>query len=249
MRNSVLFILLFIINSSFGQNNQQAFPAPGQGCLSCHQGIEPIRQHPSEMMQAIYKKGARANDPNGCVVCHGGNAIATTKQRAHFGSMDYLLSHDGPKHFYPDPGSSWINENTCGQCHQEQVFAQMNSLMMTEQGKIQGTLWSFGGMEGYQHNIGNYVTSNPDDPHDRLGTDAYRKYMAALKELNPLVYPERMKEPPCAYSRRGRKKSSIGCLYLSASGMSALSYGFKGPSKARRFSWNWLFILSYSLFK
>jgi len=198
MRNSVLFILLFIINSSFGQNNQQAFPAPGQGCLSCHQGIEPIRQHPSEMMQAIYKKGARANDPNGCVVCHGGNAIATTKQRAHFGSMDYLLSHDGPKHFYPDPGSSWINENTCGQCHQEQVFAQMNSLMMTEQGKIQGTLWSFGGMEGYQHNIGNYVTSNPDDPHDRLGTDAYRKYMAALKELNPLVYPERMKELPPA---------------------------------------------------
>ena len=150
------------------------------------------------MMKAIYKLGNKVGDPNGCVVCHGGNPLAVTAKAAHSGTVNYYLGHKGPKTFYPDPGSSWINPNTCGQCHKEQVSAQMNSLMMTEQGKIQGTLWSAGGLEGYNHNVGNYVTANPDDPHERLGTAVYQKYMAELHDKNPLVYPARMKKVPPA---------------------------------------------------
>ncbi len=188
----ILFFPLFVVS----QNVTDDFPAPKKTCLSCHHGIEPIREHQTKMMKEIYKLGKKAGDPNGCVVCHGGNPEATTIEEAHKGIPSYFKSHKGPKNFYPDPGSSWINENTCGICHKEQVSAQMNSLMMTEQGKIQGTLWSFGGMEGYNHYIGNYVTKNPGDPHARLGNDAYKKYMEALKDKNPQVYPLKMKKLP-----------------------------------------------------
>ncbi len=150
------------------------------------------------MMKAIYKTGAEAGDPNGCIVCHGGNPNAVTAKAAHRGSVSYFATNMGPKEFFPDPGSSWINMNSCGECHQEQVSSQMNSLMMTEQGKIQGALWGFGGMEGYEHNVGNYATQNPSDPHVRLGTDIYKKYMLALHMENPQVYPGKMKKLPMA---------------------------------------------------
>ena len=55
----------------------QGFPAMGKGCLAtgkCHAGIEPIRAHNSRMAEEIYRKGKILGDPNGCVVCHGGNS-------------------------------------------------------------------------------------------------------------------------------------------------------------------------------
>ena len=192
---SVVYILLIFPHFLYAQIS---FPAPDKYCLSCHHGIAPIRQHNSGMMKEIYEIGKKAGDPNGCIVCHGGNPAATKASLAHQGTVKYFLNHKGPKNYYPDPGSSWINQNTCAQCHKEQVGSQMNSLMMTEQGKIQGTLWSFGGMEGYNHNIGNYVTANPDDPHARLGTEVYQKYMQALHDKNPQVYPSKMKKLPPA---------------------------------------------------
>ena len=51
------------------------FPSPNQGCLACHQGIEPIREHDSKMMIEIYSEGEKEGDPNGCVVCHYGNSF------------------------------------------------------------------------------------------------------------------------------------------------------------------------------
>ena len=56
--------------------NPGGFPAPNVGCLAtgkCHSGIEPIRAHDSQMAKQIYAKGAKLGDPNGCVICHGGN--------------------------------------------------------------------------------------------------------------------------------------------------------------------------------
>ena len=52
------------------------YPAPNTGCLApgkCHAGIEPIRAHNSEMAKQIYAMGNKLGDPNGCVVCHGGD--------------------------------------------------------------------------------------------------------------------------------------------------------------------------------
>ena len=161
------------------------FPkAAKSGCMKCHSEMAPIREIGSEMLNQIMAKGESLGDPAGCIVCHNGDPNETENAEiAHGKNQDST--------FYPDPGSPWINEHTCGQCHEEQVRVQWNSLMMTEAGKIQGVCWSFGSLTGYEHRYGNYATENPKDPKDRLGTDTYRKYMQKLTALEPDVFVER----------------------------------------------------------
>ncbi|NQT11939.1 MAG: cytochrome C, partial [Planctomycetes bacterium] len=163
------------------------------GCLACHQGIEPIREQGSEMLEEILALGEAKGDPAGCVVCHGGSPDAEDKDPAHQG-----------KAFYPDPGSPWVNQKTCGLCHPDHVRVQWHSLMMTEAGKIQGTAWAFGSLTGYEHKWGNYDVENPKDQARRLGTDAYRAYMQRLKLLEPQVFVDRHERLPDAPTDPGQ---------------------------------------------
>jgi hypothetical protein len=160
----------------------------GSQCASCHAGIEWIREPDTGMMQRILALGRERGDPAGRVVCHGGDPKATTAGSAHA----------GPK-FYADPSSPWVNEHTCGQCHPRHVQTQWTSLMMTEAGRIQGTTWAFGGLEGgYAHKWGNYDVHNPKDPAERIGTNQYRAYMAALRRKEPQAFPDALSEMPRA---------------------------------------------------
>ncbi len=193
-------ILIFLILAVVG-----LAPAKTENnCLKCHEGIEPIRPYSSDMMKEIMKVSEKAGYPkNDCIVCHGGNPEGKRKETAHKGSIKAFLEGikingkkvKGPQNFYPDPGSPWINQYTCGMCHEEQVKAQKTSLMFTEAGKIQGTLWGFGGLEGYMHRIGNYATQE-NDIHKKMGTDIYNSYMKKLKEKEPQVFPEKMEPLP-----------------------------------------------------
>ena len=146
------------------------------------------------MMKQIVARGRDVGDPEGCVVCHGGNPAASTKNAAHSGGPGGL----GPQEFYPDPGSPWVNEHTCGPCHAGLVTAQWNSLMMTEAGKLQGVGWAFGALTGYEHQWGNYDAQNPESPGERLGTKARRIYMEHLKTLEPGAFPEKLTTVPDA---------------------------------------------------
>ncbi len=161
--------------------------ATQNSCITCHKGIEPIRDYNSTMMKEIFKvaqkAGAKGND---CVVCHGGNPMSDDKNISHSGTLDYFVTNRGPKAFYPSPTSQWININTCGICHIEQVKAQWNSLMSTEAGKIHGALWSFGRADGYNHTESNYNSTNI---HERLGSDVYKKYMKDLALKEPQAFP------------------------------------------------------------
>ena len=159
----------------------------GKGCLKCHDGIEQIRESGSKMLRQILSVGRVSGDPGGCVVCHGGDPAAEDEKTAH----------QGPT-FYPDPGSPWINENTCGQCHEEHVRVQWHSLMMTEAGKIHGVTWTFGGLTGYEHRWGNYAVQNPDNLALRLGTEDYRNYMARLTERESQVFVDAHEALPLA---------------------------------------------------
>ncbi|TWU33785.1 multiheme c-type cytochrome [Novipirellula artificiosorum] len=163
------------------------FPeASKSGCMACHGEIEPIREFGSEMLNQIMSLGQELDDPAGCVVCHHGDPSETKdKEKAH-----------GGDDFFPDPGSPWVNSETCGQCHQDQVRVQWHSLMMTEAGKIQGVCWAFGSMTSYQHLWANYAVENPDDPAQRLGTDAYRAYMQVLSRKEPNVFVDRHEALP-----------------------------------------------------
>jgi len=170
------------------------------GCTtaSCHGGIEEIRDRSSGMMRAIFDLGRDVGDPAGCVVCHGGDPRAATTEQAHRGAPATLGDRSGPDAFFPDPGSPWVNARSCGPCHGEHIGAQWNSLMMTEAGKIQGTSWSFGSLQGYDHGWANYDLSNPLNLADRRGTDAYRAYMQQVAEREPGAYPAEMKTVPAA---------------------------------------------------
>ncbi len=172
----------------FGENN----------CTSCHDGLEHIRAEESGMMQEILEISNQAgHSGNDCIVCHGGNPNTTDINKVHKGTPEFFEENPGPKNFYPEPGSPWINDNTCGICHKEQVMTQFTSLMFTEAGKIQGTLWGFGGMNGYNHDIGNYEVEEVN-VHERLGTDIFREYMAELEVAEPQVYPSKMNSLPPA---------------------------------------------------
>lgn len=200
---AVSFLLVLTI-SLFASNS----------CIKCHEGIEDIRERDSLMMKEILHVAKSAgHEGNDCIVCHGGNPVSSDKRRAHSGTVKYFETHPGPKEYYPAPGSPWINENTCGICHKEQVGAQHNSLMQTEQGKIQGTLWGFGGKNGYKHDIGNYKTKNPDSMHKRLGTDAYKKYMQELSALEPDVFPREIKALPDAPTAEEVEKDPSLAVY------------------------------------
>ncbi len=165
-------------------------------CLRCHQGIATILDPKSGMMQSIYKLAGKAGyKDNDCIVCHGGNPSSKDKNSAHRGTIEYFLKKKGPKEFYPNPGSVWINNNTCGLCHDEQVRTQFTSLMFTEAGKIQGTTWGFGGLQGYKHNVAN-ISVKQIPEHKILGTETYKKYMQKLMEAEPQIFPGMMKGLP-----------------------------------------------------
>ena len=88
-KNKILYLFLFLailfflypavaVNAAYPvpDMDPQGYPALNTGCLApgkCHAGIEPIRAHQSEMAKQIYDMGAKLGDPNGCVVCHGGD--------------------------------------------------------------------------------------------------------------------------------------------------------------------------------
>lgn len=179
---------------------QASYEWSGEGCtrVGCHLGVEPIRDPSTEMMQRIFSRGEDVGDADGCVVCHGGTPLAETAELAHAGSPDALSAEGGPDAFFADPASPWVNGRSCGPCHREHVQAQWTSLMMTESGKIQGTTWGFGALEGYEHTWGNYDRESPDDPHARLGTDAYREYMRVKADAHPNVYPSAQTQLPPA---------------------------------------------------
>ena len=185
----ILLLLIIIYSISFGKNS----------CLSCHKGLHQIRDNSSKMMIEIFKVASKAGaEDNDCIVCHGGNATEEhNATKAHKGTLKYFISHEGPKAFYPYPASPWINKNTCGMCHKEQVKAQYNNLMATEQGKIHGALWGFGAKEGYKHTYTNFGGSSVSI-HKRIGSKTYKEYMEKLTKLEPQGFLKNTKELPKA---------------------------------------------------
>ncbi len=171
--------------------------ADALGCLSCHEGIESIREEGSVMLTTIEAMGRGYGDPAGCVVCHGGTPSATTYAKAHQGTPANM-SATGPKEYYPDPGSLFIADNTCGQCHPNYVYRLERGLMNTEAGKIQGNLhtWGIPEVQNYKVPWGNYDVADTDGTTPVIGTDDYKKYMEAMISAHPDQYPTELTQVP-----------------------------------------------------
>ena len=167
------------------------------GCMSCHEGIEPIREEGSAMLLTIRGMGAAYGDPEGCVVCHGGNPEGTTADEAHRGTPANMLPN-GPREFYPDPGSLWVANQTCGQCHPGYAYRLERSLMNTEAGKIQGNLhtWGIPEVQNYQVPWGNYDVEDTDGQEPAIGTAEYKQYMTEMIEAHPDQFPTDLEQIP-----------------------------------------------------
>lgn len=170
------------------------FPAGGRYCLACHEGIEPQRPLSSEMMRRILERGAELGDPNGCVVCHGGNPAETRdKNRAHSGAP----RGGRLKEFTPVPGALQVNENTCGVCHPDHAYNVRRSLMNTDAGKMKAITWCFGHQTStYDHVYADHAEDDPDGMEPRFGSEAYKAYMRRLAEQFPGQYPTSLEQIP-----------------------------------------------------
>jgi hypothetical protein len=173
------------------------YPAPYTRCLAagkCHAGIEPIRAHNSGMARKIYDLGAKMGDPNGCVVCHGGDPQQEKDGKiAHQGAPQGSLLETFNRH----SASMWINEKTCGLCHKEWVYTMNRSVMQTEAGKIQGALWGWGPVStGYENRYGNYDIDDPDGSSPVFGTEEYKQYTQELMKKFPNNFPTKLKRLP-----------------------------------------------------
>jgi len=162
LNKSILWGLIFSFapTISLGEVPEKITEAVSRekGCLGCHEGIEEIREQGSMMLMQTKIIGKVNGDPNGCVTCHGGNPKGLTAIESHQGAPKNLANGIGPKTFYPDPGSIWIADRTCGQCHVGYPYRMERGLMNTEAGKIQGNLHTWGIEEVQNHKVpwGNY---------------------------------------------------------------------------------------------
>ncbi|MBW1766978.1 MAG: cytochrome C, partial [Deltaproteobacteria bacterium] len=162
---ALLLLILIVVGKISTGNADQT----GNGCLKCHQGIESIMPQDSYMMMGIDGVGG---DYGPCVVCHGGNPAVTTKKEAHKGAPEEVDAET----FYPDPGSLWIADKTCGVsgCHEGYVYRLMRTVKNTEIGKIQGNEWAWGIHPlDRTPRYSNYALDDPDGPVSAVGSQAY----------------------------------------------------------------------------
>jgi len=114
------------------RQTQSEADAKSAGCLSCHQGIEPM--HASAAVKLA------------CTDCHGGDGNARTKEAAHVKPLhpEIWKSSANPQRSYTallretpefvkfiNPGDLRVAQETCGGCHQRQVNAVPRSTMTT----------------------------------------------------------------------------------------------------------------------
>lgn len=100
--------------------------------------------------------------------------------------------------FYPDPGSVWIADNTCGQCHPGYPYRLERSLMNTEAGKIQGNLHTWCSAEVQNHKVpwDNYAVKDTDGQVPQVGTEAYKQYMQEMMAAHKEQFPLELQQIP-----------------------------------------------------
>ncbi len=151
-----------------------------EGCLTCHEGIEDIMPAGNPMMVAIQASGE-------CTTCHGGDPTVTDDPEA---------AHGPEGSFYPDPGSPWVVDKTCGKCHAGYGESLRKSLMNTEAGKIQGNLWAWGVQGDHVVRYGNYTIEDEDGSTPVFGSETYKAYMEDLVARFPDQFPSRLERLP-----------------------------------------------------
>src|SRR6266571_3102672 len=138
-----------IVLSSRAQQNPATAPSL-EGCLKCHDKIEPMHRYGPTVAGALDKLD-NGKDALGltCTACHGGNPVATTKEEAHVNPrFPREWMRDGkfrvPENSGPllaresndfvrflNPGDLRVAAKTCGssECHASETASASRSMM------------------------------------------------------------------------------------------------------------------------
>ena len=119
-------------DSALLKQTQSQADTKSSGCLTCHQGIEPMHASPAVKLA--------------CTDCHGGNATSSVKEEAHVQPKNkgiFNSSANPPRTYtalldespdfirFMNPGDLRVARETCGTCHQQQTAAVPRSTMTT----------------------------------------------------------------------------------------------------------------------
>src|ERR1051326_7004576 len=143
------FSVAIVLSSSRAQQ-KPVTPPPLEGCLKCHDKIEPMHRYGPTVAGALDKLD-NGKDALGltCTACHGGNPVAITKEEAHVqprfprewmrGGKFRVPERSGPLiereslEFvrFINPGDLRVAEKTCGssECHSSEPAAVGKSMM------------------------------------------------------------------------------------------------------------------------
>ena len=170
-----------------------------------------------------------------CTACHGGDPTITgtiddtaAAEAAHTGAPGTVPFDE----FYPDPGSVWVADQTCGQCHTNYGHALERSLMNTEAGKIQGNFWAFGIPTDYKVIYGNYDVEGSET---MFGSDVYKAYMEKLKTAYPDQFPTELVVPPLPTVEEIKADPKLAGITYSRQQCQRCHVGVKG--RAKRGDW------------
>src|SRR6267143_4934159 len=117
-----------------------------EGCLKCHDRIEPMHKFgPTSTLDKL----DHGKDAQGltCTACHGGNPVATEKETAHVrprfprewerNGKFKIPERSGPLLAreslelvrFINPGDLRVANKTCGECHRPETNGAANSMM------------------------------------------------------------------------------------------------------------------------
>src|SRR6266436_9966995 len=230
---AALLVLLFLITALFlnlgnqARNNGASIPLPSsksaevlvfpqssttpdtlEGCLKCHDKIEPMHRFGPT---ATLDKLDHGKDALGltCTACHGGNPIATEKDSAHVrpkfprewqqnGKFKIpersgpLLAREGPEFVrFVNPGDLRVANKTCdsSECHSTEASAASNSMMRHGAMLWGAALYNNGGFPIKDTNFGESYSA--DGAPQRLiqippPTAEQRRFKGVLSFLDPL---------------------------------------------------------------
>jgi hypothetical protein len=144
-----------------GRAADEKKPAANNGsCATCHAGIEEM--HPWSAVT--------------CVMCHGGDAAAATKEAAHVARKarppgdERVLGQGLDLEYarFADPGDLRVAAQTCGPCHPRSVYDVTHSLHATTTGHLADGLYENGVVSERHARVGVF------DARDELPADAPR---------------------------------------------------------------------------
>ena len=167
MRN--LWMLIVV---ACGSPEDLAVESEDPGCISCHEGIEPIHQ-----------TGIAATE---CTYCHGGAGEALEQAQAHVAvpanweevrgtalppapvgfikdmAPNQLDQLDPAYLQFVNPGDIRVQDRACGACHSEQSKNMPYSVMSTNAGHYFPTLFLAGLQDDRLAHYASFGAANPD---------------------------------------------------------------------------------------